>query len=64
MAVAYFPTAIKQFKYGKGPIPFRACDWTAFDFDKIKDLIENCLKIDPSQRITVTEALNHPWLDE
>ena len=63
MAVAYFPTAIKQYKYGSGPIPFRPTDWRDYDFIHLKDLVESCLKIDPSERITVNEALNHPWFD-
>jgi serine/threonine protein kinase len=63
MAVAYLPTAIKQYKYGKGPIPFRNCDWSGYDLEKVKDLIERCLQIDPYKRITVIEALNHPWFD-
>jgi serine/threonine protein kinase len=64
MAVAYFPTAIKQYKYNKGPIPFRACDWSGFDFEKVRDLIERCLQLDPTKRITVADALDHPWFDE
>jgi serine/threonine protein kinase len=63
MAVAYLPTAIKQYKYGSGPIPFRNADWREYEFDKVKDLIESCLHIDPVKRITVQEALNHPWFD-
>jgi len=27
MATAYKPTAVKNFKYGSGPIPFRNVDW-------------------------------------
>ena len=27
MCVAYKPTAIKKYKYGNQPIPFRARDW-------------------------------------
>lgn len=64
MAVAYFPTAIKQYKYGKGPLPFRAVDWKGYDFDKVKDLIEKCLQVEPANRISAVEALNHPWFDE
>ncbi len=63
MAVAYMPTAIKQYKYGSGPIPFRKVDWTTFHFELIKDLIESCLQIKPEKRITALEALNHPWFD-
>ena len=63
MAVAYLPTAIKQYKYGSGPIPFRYVDWKDYDFVNLKNLIESCLCIDPNKRITVLEALNHPWFD-
>jgi serine/threonine protein kinase len=63
MAVAYLPTAIKQYKYGSGPIPFRTADWRDYEFNKLKDLIESCLCIDPSKRITVQDAINHPWFD-
>ena len=28
---------------------------------KVKDLISNCLKKDPGERITIDEFLNHPW---
>ncbi len=63
MAVAYLPTAIKQYKYGKGPIPFRACDWNGYDYEKIKDLIERCLELDPDKRITVGDAVDHPWFE-
>ena len=27
MTTAYKPTAVKNFKYGSGPIPFRNVDW-------------------------------------
>lgn len=63
MAVAYLPTAIKHYKYGSGPIPFRACDWSDYDYEKLKDLIECCLQIDPSKRISAADAINHPWFD-
>ena len=63
MAVAYFPTAIKQYRYGSGPIPFRIHDWKFFDFPKLKNLIEGCLEINPEQRITVRDALNHEWFE-
>jgi len=63
MAVAYFPTAIKQYRYGKGPIPFRQQDWKDFDFPKLKNLIESCLMIDPKERITAKDAINHEWFE-
>jgi serine/threonine protein kinase len=64
MAVAYFPTAIKKYTYGSGPIPFREYDWKFFEGKLlIQDLIQQCLIMDPSKRITAEEALNHPWFD-
>ena len=63
MATAYFPTAIKNYKYGNGPIPFRAVYWKYFDLPKIKDLIERCLEMNPQKRITCKEALNHEWFE-
>lgn len=63
MSVAYFPTAIKQYRYGSGPIPFRTQDWKLFDFPKLKNLIEGCLEINPEKRFTVKDALNHEWFE-
>lgn len=63
MAVAYFPTDIKKYQYGTGPIPFRENDWTSFEFNLLKDLIEKCLQYDPSKRISSKDALKHPWFD-
>ena len=63
MATAYFPTAIKKYRYGSGPIPFRGVDWKYFDLPKIQDLIERCLEIDPAKRINVKDALNHEWFE-
>lgn len=65
MAVAYFPTAIKKYVYGSGPIPFRQCDWKNFDGrENLQDLIKKCLQMKPDDRISVQEAFNHPWFDE
>jgi len=61
MAVAYRPTAIKNYKYGTGPIPFLQSHWKKFDFINLRNLIENCLKIDPKERISAEQAMNHPW---
>jgi serine/threonine protein kinase len=57
------PTAIKQYRYGSGPIPFRKVDWNSFNFPILKDLIESCLQIDNTKRISAEEALNHAWFD-
>jgi serine/threonine protein kinase len=63
MAVAYFPTAIKKYKYQDGPIPFRRSDWKTFDFQKLKNLIECCINVDSSKRISAQDAMNHEWFD-
>lgn len=65
MAVAYFPSVLKNYKYGSGPIPYRNADWRDFDGkEQIQDLINKCLKICPEERITAEEAIHHPWFDE
>lgn len=74
MAVAYLPTAIKDYRYGKfqllknifkgtGPIPFRKVDWKNFDFVNLKNLIDSCMESDPAKRISAEDALNHVWFD-
>ena len=63
MAVAYFPTDYKKYQYGSGSIPFREKDWSAFNFEQIKNLIELCLQIEPSKRITASQAIKHPWFE-
>lgn len=63
MAVAYMPTAIKQYKYGTGPIPFRKIDWNSFNFPLVRDLIESCLQMKPEDRISAADALQHPWFE-
>jgi serine/threonine protein kinase len=63
MAVAYFPTSINKYRYNQGQIPFRKCDWNNFDFPKIKNIIESCLQLDSSKRITAQEAINHEWFE-
>lgn len=32
--------------------------------ESAKDLVNRMLTVDPSERITVQEALNHPWIKE
>lgn len=32
--------------------------------DTAKDLVKKMLTVEPSERITVQEALNHPWIKE
>jgi serine/threonine protein kinase len=63
MAVAYLPTAIKQYKYGSGPLPYRKADWNTFNFEQIKDLIDSCVQMKPEKRISAREAMQHPWFE-
>ena len=63
MAVAYFPSDIKKYQYGSGPIPFREKDWNSFTFFEIKDLIERCLQYNSEDRISAEKALKHTWFD-
>lgn len=63
MATAYKPTAMKNYQYGQGAIPFRNIDWRKRS-KHLKDLVEQCLKMDPKERITAADALNHPWFSE
>ena len=47
---------------GSGPIPFRDRDWKK-QSPQAMDLIRACLEVDPTQRITVNDALQHPWFE-
>ena len=61
LAVAYKPTVIKDYKYNPSDdIPFWHSDWKRKD-PKLSDLIRQCLKYDPGQRISAEDALQHPW---
>lgn len=60
MAVGYKPTAVQNFKYGSGPIPFRKVEWKKRS-PELQDLIVKMLEIDPAVRISAREALKHPW---
>jgi serine/threonine protein kinase len=60
MAVAYKPTQIAGYKYGNGPVPFRKVDWRKRSHE-LQDLITNLLEVDSNKRISVEEALQHPW---
>lgn len=48
---------------GSGPIPFPKRDWKTIN-PLAQDLIQRCLVIEPSKRITAAQALTHPWLTE
>lgn len=62
LCVAYKPTEMKNFRYGSGAIPFRDRDWKKLN-PKIKNLINECLEIDPTKRISAEEALQCEWLN-
>jgi len=63
MTTAYKPTAMKNYRYGSGPIPYRNIDWRKHS-KQLQDLINSCLEVDPTKRITAQEALMHPWFEE
>ena len=63
LSTAYKPTAMKNYKYGSGPIPFRNVDWRKRN-PNLQDLISSCLDMDPAKRITAADALQHPWFSE
>ena len=65
MCTAYKPTKLLNYRYGKesllkrkgsGPIPFRDRDWKKHN-KNIKDLIVQCLEINPAKRIQSWDAL-------
>jgi serine/threonine protein kinase len=56
MAVAYKPTAIKNYKYSDGPVKFWSNDWKE-QSRSLQDLIHQCIQVDPRKRITAEDAL-------
>lgn len=63
MAACYKPTAVKGYKFGAGPIPFPPSDFRKRS-KAMQNLIERCLEMDPTKRITAEEAIKHPWFSE
>ena len=60
MCVAYKPTMVNNYKYNSGePIPFFVRDWRKLENkgEIVQDLIKKCLVIDPTKRLTASEAL-------
>ena len=60
MSCAYRPNQVKNYTYGSGDIPFRRIDWKKRSPELI-DLVKSMLQYKPEDRITVKEALDHPW---
>lgn len=48
-------------KIGKGVVAMEGKPWDSVT-DLAKDLIRNMLHIDPSQRYSASQVLNHPWV--
>ena len=63
MAVAYKPTQIPGYKTYNAPVPFRKVDWKNRS-QELQDLVAQMLVIDPSNRISAAEALQHPWFSK
>jgi serine/threonine protein kinase len=59
LAVAYKPTAIKNYRYSPADdIPFWSSDWKKRDQRRsLQDLIKGCLTYNPKKRITAVDAL-------
>lgn len=45
----------------RGEFDFPAQEWTHIS-DTAKDLISRCLQVDPAQRITIREMIEHEWI--
>ena len=63
MSTAYKPTAVRNFSYGSGPLPFLPRDWRKRN-KQLQHLITACMEMDPNERISAYDALNHPWFTE
>eukprot|EP01098_Paradermamoeba_levis_P003063 TRINITY_DN1432_c0_g1_i10.p1 TRINITY_DN1432_c0_g1~~TRINITY_DN1432_c0_g1_i10.p1 ORF type:complete len:380 (+),score=66.81 TRINITY_DN1432_c0_g1_i10:426-1565(+) len=50
---------LKQIR--KGDFSFPEKDWGSIS-DSAKDLVRGLMTVEPSKRLTATQALNHPWM--
>lgn len=60
LTVGYSPITLK-WKHGN-PLPLFPRHWKKYEGTGLFNLIDQCLKLDPGQRITAAAALEHPWL--
>lgn len=51
---------MKGYKYGSGPIPFRAFDWKKRS-PELKNFVERLLNMNSENRPTAEEAMKDPW---
>lgn len=54
---------MKGYKYGSGPIPFRAFEWKDKS-PELRKFIERLLDTNPINRPTALEALNDSWFKD
>ncbi|XP_075471301.1 MAP kinase-activated protein kinase 2 isoform X1 [Ascaphus truei] len=57
--LAISPGMKKRIRMGQYEFPNP--EWSEVS-DEVKQLIRNLLKTDPTQRMTITEFMNHPWI--
>lgn len=60
LAVGFLPHALR-WKPGE-ELKFAPRYWRKFEGTGLTDLISRCLKLDPRDRITAGQALNHQWI--